>query len=485
MSEQKHQGAVSFIKNLLGFSASSYVGLVITLLATVVNTRLFVPSDLGKINLFITVGTVLTYVGYLGVDQSFCRYYNEKKGPEWPNRLLNVCFSLSLYAFFVIAAISLIGWRSISEYIGGVESFAVIVFLVIYVFSQIVCRYVSLIQRMSYRVLSYSVLLICMSFANKLAYSLVGIWRPDFGAAIASMAIAYIIIAAVFLGMIMSRYKYRIRLVEPLSRDSKMVLRFGLPLMPTSLLSWANASIPIFVIQGIIGYSSVGIYSSAMSIAGAMALVQSGFNTFWVPFVYKNYEDKSEIIKKVQNILVYVLVTAGLVLIMCQDLLYLLVGESYQAGKVFMPFLLLAPICSTIAEATGIGINISEKSYLNIIHYFCGIVSSLLLACILVPFLGLVGAALSVAISSVVVLVVRSFLGNKYYVSIESRYRTSISIVLLFAGATLNCVFVDSVLRYFCPLILIFALSFVFRKDLPYLFDVAKSAIRQFGKDER
>lgn len=485
MSAQKHQGAIAFVKNLLGFSVSSYAGLVITILATVINTRVFAASELGKINLFITVGTALAYIAYLGVDQSFCRYFGEGEGRNWTSRLFNVCFSLSFYAFVAVAAVTLVAWKPITEYVVGEASFSIAVFLALYVFSQMACRYISLIQRMSYRVVSYSVLLISMSFANKLAYSVVGVWKPDFWAAIASMVVAYVLIVAVSSGLLAVRQNFRVKLVEPVSDGSKMVLRFGLPLMPTSLLSWASSSIPIFVIQGMIGYSSVGIYSSAVSIAGAMALVQSGFNTFWVPFVYDNYRDKASAIKRVQDVLVYALVAIGLVLILFQDVLYLLVGESYQAGKAFMPLLLLAPICSTIAEASGIGINISEKSYLNIVHYVFGIAANLVLACILVPLFGLVGAALSVAISSLIVLAIRSYLGGKYYASIESTYRTCMGALLLFAGAVLSYVSCGTVLQYICPAILLLVLCVVFRDDVSYLLDIAKTFFRRTEENER
>ena len=150
-----------------------------------------------------------------------------------------------------------------------------------------------------------------------------------------------------------------------------------------------------------------------------------------------------------------------------------------------MPLLLLAPICSTIAEASGIGINISEKSYLNIVHYVFGIAANLVLACILVPLFGLVGAVLSVAISSLIVLAIRSYLGGKYYASIESTYRTCMGALLLFAGAVLSYVFCGTVLQYICPAILLLVLCVVFRDDVSYLLDIAKTFFRRTEENER
>jgi O-antigen/teichoic acid export membrane protein len=68
--------------------------------------------------------------------------------------------------------------------------------------------------------------------------------------------------------------------------------------------------------------------------------------------------------------MVSLLTLAALAIIALQDPLFMLLGEKYRPAKSFFPFLLFSPICYTIAETTGLGINISKKTYWNIIIFF-------------------------------------------------------------------------------------------------------------------
>ena len=66
-----------FIKKLAGFSVASWFSAGISFLVTPVFTRLYLPDDIGHINLFMTYVTFFQTLSVLALDQAFMRFYNE------------------------------------------------------------------------------------------------------------------------------------------------------------------------------------------------------------------------------------------------------------------------------------------------------------------------------------------------------------------------------------------------------------------------
>lgn len=65
------------LKLLVGFSMSAWINAIINFILMPVITRVIEPSDLGKIDLFVTFCTMLVYASTLGMHSSiyeiFCR----------------------------------------------------------------------------------------------------------------------------------------------------------------------------------------------------------------------------------------------------------------------------------------------------------------------------------------------------------------------------------------------------------------------------
>ena len=120
--------------------------------------------------------------------------------------------------------------------------------------------------------------------------------------------------------------------------------------------------------------------------------------------------------------MILVLISAAVCIVIFQDVIYLLVGEKFRASKTFFPFLMMTPICNAIADMTGIGIMLSKKSYLNIYTFIGNTFTNLSLSYVLVPKIGVMGAGIAVGISALVMLIIRSYLGGRYYKICESNW---------------------------------------------------------------
>lgn len=116
-----------------------------------------------------------------------------------------------------------------------------------------------------------------------------------------------------------------------------------------------------------------------------------------------------------------VAVSACMLLAMIVDLAFLLFKPNYAAGARLVPFLALGPLCYTIGETAGVGINLKMKSGLNLLISAATLASSVALSLALVPVLGLGGGAVSVGGAAAVGLALKTAIGEHYYQSIRDR----------------------------------------------------------------
>ncbi len=253
---------------------------------------------------------------------------------------------------------------------------------------------------------------------------------------------------------------------------TEIILKFSVPYLPVLLLSWLNNSIPLLVLKRYVNFSSIGIYTNAVTISSILTILQTGFTAYWSPFIYEHYKDdrNKEKIQRIERIVIITLLFAAINIVLFQDIIYLLVGENFRASKVFFPFLMLTPVCNVIADMTGIGIMLSKKSYLNIFVFLGNSSVNLILSFILVPKIGVVGAGIAVGISALVMVSIRSYLGGRYY-RISESYRFIIeSLFLLICACIVNILFAEQFFYKSLLLSLILIILFVrYKNEFLYL----------------
>lgn len=220
-----------------------------------------------------------------------------------------------------------------------------------------------------------------------------------------------------------------------------------------------------------VDYSAIGLYSNAVTIANILTILQAGFNIYWVPLAYENYKNNKDKLIKIHRTMAFLLISFALCIIFFQDYIYLLLGERFRAGKLFFPFLILTPICNSIADATGIGIMISKKSYKNIYTFITNTSINFLLCFILIPKIGVAGGAIAAGMSALSMLMVRTYIGSKYYKLNDNYWYLFLSILALVVTAFINWIFQDFLIVR--GLSCFFALTFVifiYRKEVKYLY---------------
>lgn len=478
------QSKKTFLKNMVGFSMVTWISFVLGFIASPIATRLFPTEEMGRLNLFNTYAALISSVCYLGLDQAFVRFFREVPGRATRKSLFTFCLATALGFSVVTTAVLAFFWRGISAEIAGAADMGVFVCLSVYSFSLVVFRFLSLCYRMEQNAVLYTIQGVLHALLTKIAYLTVGFTVPTGKAALTALTVLMGLFTLVFIYL--QRGRLDARFLRNTDRECvKAVGAFALPLVPISLLAWLNSYVSPLVLKHLLGYSATGIYTSALGLASTINIIQTGFNTYWAPYVLENYQsDDSRRFYTVHRLMACMLTLFGLGITLLQTPVFLLLGKAYRSSVVFFPFLFLSPICYCLGETTGMGVTISKKSYWNtLIYLFAGVVN-VVLCFAFIPLLGMAGAALASATSAVLTLLLRTYVGERYYKVLES-YRYLLYTIGLMALASFGNLWLAGIVKYALLIAVFIVACLLYRRELRTLWTSAMQIISSILKRQK
>lgn len=319
----------------------------------------------------------------------------------------------------------------------------------------------------------YTIQGVLNAIVSRFLYICVGFWDPSYKPALIALVFSQLILSLSFLFVQRNRF-CKIHSVE--KEFAREIFSFSLPLIPVSVLTWANSSVPTLIMQHTMDYYTIGIFSSAVALANLLLVVQQGFNSFWVPYTYENYKTQNGQFYKVYKYLVCVLTLLSIMLVCFQDIIFLILGEKYRAAKSFFPFLVLGPICYVIGEVIGIGIDISKKTFYKLYIFIISITVNIILCLILGKRMGVSGIAMSTATAAIIAMLLKLYFGEKYYKVISSYKHIIICIISILTSSFVTLLVHNITYRNIIQFSLLCMVILFYKKELSELY----SYVRKF-----
>ncbi len=475
------QSKKKFLKNMVGFSMVTWISFVLGFIASPIATRLFPTAEMGKLNLFNSYASLLSSICYLGMDQAFVRFFRETPGRSTRKSLFTFCVGVAL-GFSVLSTVVLgFFWRGISAEIVGQADFSVFACLGLFSFTLVIYRFLSLNYRMEQNAVLYTIQGVLHALLTKIAYLLVGFTRPTGKAALVMLTVLMGMFTLAFVWL--QRSHFDRRFIAATDRAAvRAVGAFALPLVPLSLLSWLNSYTSPLVLKHLLGYSATGIYTSALGLASTINIIQTGFNTYWAPYVLENYQnDDSRRFYTVHRLMACLLTLFGLGITLLQTPVFLLLGKAYRSSVVFFPFLFLSPICYCLGETTGMGITIAKKTYWTTVIYLFSAVVNIGLCFVFIPSMGMAGAALASALSAVLTLLLRTRVGEHYY-KVLSSYRYLLYTIGLMGAASFGNLWLNGVVKYAFLIAVTLLALLLYRGEIRTLWTAAVEIVQSVLK---
>lgn len=402
------------IKDFLTLMGGSIASLIIGLLTTPIITRIILPEEYGKFSFFTMFSNIVLYIIFLGLDQSFIRYYYRNNSLEEKKGLLRKCLCIPAAGAVMTGMILII--IAISTDFKQQQTELIILF-VFYIIILVINRFSFLVLRLNFHIKT----LAGLNIWNKILYVLtvlgiVFIFHKRDAQTMAigtAGAVFFVTIAAIVLEN--NSWKFK-RKSDNTNTTYKELLCFGIPLIFSSLLTWLFQGIDKLTIKYYCDFTEVGIYAAANSIIAVFSVITTAFNTLWMPLALEKYEsnkNEKNFFVLGNDVITMIMFFIAATVILCKDIVIILLGDDYQGAISIFPFLIFYPIMYTISESTVTGINFKKKSYYHIWISAIVCTTNLLGNLILVPIIGAAGAAISTGLSYIIFFIVRSYLSYK------------------------------------------------------------------------
>lgn len=380
-------------------------------------TRIFSPEEFGAIEMFSTIGGILSIVMTMGLDTVQSFYFMEAKNNN-TRKIEEV--TTSIVTLRILIGVIFIGLTcAISPFLLDFAfdtkmpaMYLLLVALSIF-FGNLISQSLE-IFRLSYKPWQYISLSFVQTVANiglvlYLTYVLkMGIYGYFLGMTVSS---ALVMIA----GWIATR-KYR---------DFKSInaglwwdfLKFGLPLVPAGLSIWLMQAGDRWFIMKMLGSHELGIYAVGAKISMILILAIGIFRQAWWPIATDmiHKPEGNEFIRRIS--LWYIVAgSSGAVFLtlISPHLVKLLTTEEYYESYKLVGVLSWGGILYGFYLISELGVFKSTKTYLSVFTNSIGALLNIILTYFLISWIGVIGAAYATVFSMIVANLISMKISNKY-----------------------------------------------------------------------
>ncbi len=425
------------------YGASTLLVRGIQIVLIPIYTRILAPAEYGVIDLIIILGALVNLTVALEISQGVARSLAESSTPEdrCGYATSAVMFSATAYGLFALVA-----WMfaepladllfGSGEWAGALRIAVVAMALNgVFVLLQDILRWrfrpgAYVLASVVYTLFSAGLGIYLVVFAGA------GVEGVFWGQGAGAMAGA--LVAAFRLGDTLG--------LAFDGRRLRHMLAYSMPLVLSSAAVFANLFIDRIAVKYLLGIEDLGMYSVAARFASVVALLTIGLQAALTPIVFQNYRDPGTAVTVGQVFRYYcigLMPIVGFIALFAGELLQILTGPAFYGGREVLPILVATAFFTNlyifapglfIKKRTGLvaGVNVTAAAL------------NLALCVVLVPHLGIIGAATSALMAAVFAFASYFFLGQRFYpIPYDWKRSGSVLIVgglLVGAGIWLNSV---------------------------------------------
>lgn len=201
------------------------------------------------------------------------------------------------------------------------------------------------------------------------------------------------------------------------SKLAKQMIKYSIALVPNSLLWWINNSSSRFILIYFLGTAANGLFAVAYKIPSLLTTLTQVFSQAWQISAIKENEseDREAFNNKMYRIYFkFIFIVGSGVILVLKPVMRIYVSlEFYEAWR-YTPLLLYGFMILALATFLGTSYYVEKNTVGNMFSAVGGAVVSLLFNFILIPIIGVNGAALATCIGYITVFIYRAFDTQKY-----------------------------------------------------------------------
>lgn len=385
-----------FLENFIVYGFGGIISKIIPLIMVPVVTRLMPDSSYyGISDMSNTIVSFASALALMGMYDAMYRMFFENERSEYRKSICSTAFIFSIFTSMVIFIIMILFKETLSRIFFGDSNYNYLIYIsAIATLIGATNSIVSAPTRMQNKKMIY---LIMNTITPILSYLI----------AIPLLLKGHYIIALPAAGMISSVLNELVFLIinkEYFSFKSintnylKPLLKIGIPLMPNFLIYWIFNSSDKLMITNILGTGATGIYSVGSKLGHASQLIYTAFAGGWQFFAFSTMKEEKQV-ESNSKIFEYL----GIISFACSMFIFSLaksiysiffIGE-YVSGYIVSPYLFLAPLLQMLFQIEANQFLVIKKTWPNVFILSSGAIINIILNSILIPKIGIEGAAIA------------------------------------------------------------------------------------------
>ena len=391
------------LKNTLIFTLGNIGARMISFLLIPLYTNVLTKSQYGTVDLITTISTVAGPMLTLNIAESVMRFGLDKDADKEKN---TQCGSIVLFIAMIIGLILIPICRHVTE----VSEYAMYVYF--YVISLSASQLFLCDLRGKELLLKYSlgnILQTLMIAILNIMFLLV--LKMETGGYLLAYIIANFIVAvyAIIAGKDYKAFSFHNIDLYKL----KEMVRYSVVLIPNTFM---NSSDRVMVTY-MVGAAANGIYAVSYKLPTLVSTLTGIFNQAWSYSAIREEgtSDETEYNNKMFRTLAAIAFMMGIgLLLLAKPFLKIYVSDSYYDAWRYTPFLIIGCVYLTLGTFMATSYTVHKDSFGYLFSGSFGAVFNILLNFILVPVIGVYGAALATCISYIAVFMFRVFHTRKY-----------------------------------------------------------------------
>ncbi len=392
-----------FLENFLIYGVGGVIGKIIPVVMIPIITRLMPDtSSFGISDMCTTVVSFGSALAIMGMYDAMYRMFFEKNDEKYKKEICSTTLNFTVIMSLIVFVLMIVFKNFIAvKFLGDIKYGYLVYITAISTLVGATNSIVAAPTRMQNKRKIYlfmNVLTPLISYSIAIPMILKGYYIE---ALPVSTMVANISSELVFLAL--NRKWFTFAFIN--KEELKQLLKIAVPLLPNFLIYWVFNSSDKLMITNILGTGATGIYSVGAKLGQASQLIYTAFAGGWQFFAFSTMKEENQV-KTNSLIFEYLGVisfacTAGIFLI-CQPLYNLLFQGEYVRGYIVSPYLFLAPLLQMLFQIACNQFLVIKKTWPNLFILSTGAVVNVILNLVLIPQIGIEGAAIATLVGYLV-----------------------------------------------------------------------------------
>lgn len=403
-------------------------------------TSLMSNQEYGLLSLFSTIAEILFYVVALGMLTSFFRHYTEATESQAKDQILNATF-WTITATACCAAAVLIPFSRLWGHVlfPSANGSMYVVLAVPFTYFAVLLSLVDCRVQADGKAWTFlGVNLLQVVTTRGLALLLISLGLGAFGWIVGSI-VGQLLSLSVFAFLVLRGISLRVD-----AALLRKLVPYGVVLLPTAVSAWLMYGVTKYlIVWNSPGdpLNAIALYSVGERISQVMYMLSLAFILGWRRFAFSNMHHAEGQRLLGSGVTVFLTITGfaavGLIAL-GDDLMRWMIPSRMWKGIPVIPYLTLAGFFWGVGEVMNIGMHKARKTKLMSSLYVVGAALNLVLNLALIPWLGIVGAAMSLMTCEFVKTALIWWTAQRAY-PLEIAYRRLAMAIGVFAPILLVC----------------------------------------------